>query len=394
MIVEARLTRTGVFTYRNADGSMRREYRPPTEVHRADSRATFRGVPVTNDHPPSMLTAKNARQFAVGAVLETPRQDGDWLVAALSIFDAKAISDLDSGKRQVSCGYDCELLQTPGVTPEGERYDAIQQDIIGNHLAIVADARAGAGAHVRMDDAAIMLGTEDATCAPARDMQSSCLQPTTTKVQSMPNEKSEKQDEAQSALRSLEAQRSDAEQRATAAVADAAAQKLRADTAEGKLIELQKQLDEALAKNTEASQAFETEVLAKEKQRADAAEDQVKQFDARFDAAVKSRVSLERRAAVVLGPEFRMDDLSDRQIMASVVSKLDSTADVSDKIDDGIIKGRFLAITERHASTARDLARVAEITAAQPHRDSKAERDQKQRDAWMQPLPTNRYKSA
>lgn len=395
MIVEARIARSGVYTYRNSDGTTRREYRPDVEVFREDSRASFRGVPVTNDHPPTMINAKNARQFMVGAVLDVPRQDGKWMVATLAVHDAAVIAAMESGKVQCSNGYECELLDTPGVTPDGERYDAIQQAIVGNHLAIVDDARAGAGAHVRMDDAAFMVGTDHATCAPARDMQSSCLQPNTSKVHAMPDPKNESKIEAeQSALRSLEAQRADAEQRAKTAEAQAAEQKLRADTAEGKLIEVQKQLDESLAKNTEASKAFETEVLAKETARADAAEGEIKRFDSKFADAVKARVALERRAAVVLGHEFRMDDLSDRQIMAEVVRKLDSTADVSDKVEDGIIRGRFLAITERHAATARDLGKVAAITAAQPRKDSKAERLQKERDAWMQPLPTNRFKSA
>lgn len=156
LVADALLTRTGVFTYRNPDGSERKEYRPPREVFDQKSLDSFKLVPITDDHPPTMLTANNARQYAVGAVGENVRRAGSHVAATIAVHDAGTIAKMDAGKSQVSCGYDCELDETPGVSPEGERYDAVQTAIVGNHLAIVHNARAGSTAAVRMD-AAVMV---------------------------------------------------------------------------------------------------------------------------------------------------------------------------------------------------------------------------------------------
>jgi hypothetical protein len=151
MVAQARITRTGVFTYRNADGSERKEYRPTTSVHDAKSLASFQLVPITDDHPPSMLTSQNARMFSVGAVGQDVHRDGDHVVATIGVHDANTIKKMDAGKVFVSCGYDCELDETPGTAPNGEHYDAVQTQIVGNHLAIVDNPRAGVTAAVRMD---------------------------------------------------------------------------------------------------------------------------------------------------------------------------------------------------------------------------------------------------
>lgn len=153
LVAQARIARTGVQTYRNADGTERREYRPPGSVFDKDSMASFRLVPITNDHPPEMITSQNARQYSVGAVGENIVQDGKWMVAPIVVHDAKTIADMQAGKTQCSNGYDCDLEMTAGVSPDGENYDCVQMNITGNHLAIVHNARAGADAAVRMDAA-------------------------------------------------------------------------------------------------------------------------------------------------------------------------------------------------------------------------------------------------
>ena len=151
VIVEAKLTRTGIFTYSNPDGSTRTEYRSPKVVFDAESMASFQLRPVTNNHPPSMLNSKNTSKYQVGTTGQDIRQDGDYMVATLVVTDAKTIKDMKAGKTQVSNGYEAEVDMTPGISPEGHRYDAEQIKIYGNHVAIVHNARAGAGAAIRMD---------------------------------------------------------------------------------------------------------------------------------------------------------------------------------------------------------------------------------------------------
>ena len=136
--------RTGILVYRNADGTERKEYRPPEEAFKADSLASFLGKPITIGHK-AFVTAGNAAQVApVGSVLSEGRQDGNNIIADIVIYN------LDTNARELSCGYTLDLDETPGTTPEGEHYDAIQRNIRVNHIAIVPKGRAGV-ARLNMD---------------------------------------------------------------------------------------------------------------------------------------------------------------------------------------------------------------------------------------------------
>jgi hypothetical protein len=151
--VEGRIARVGVQEYRRADGSVHRELRLPEEVFDAESLASFHCLPVTNQHPPGMLTAKNAKKFQVGSVGESVRQDGEYVAASLMITDAEAIEAVENGRSQLSNGYSCEMDETqdPALIAQWGKYDSIQRKIRGNHVATVDIARAGPGASLRLD---------------------------------------------------------------------------------------------------------------------------------------------------------------------------------------------------------------------------------------------------
>jgi len=136
--------RTGILEYRNVDGSIRREYRPPEEAFKADSLASIRGKPITMGHHGLVTTATYNQSKPIGTVLSDGRQDGNNIRADVVIYS------LDTDDRELSCGYQTELEETSGVTPEGEHYDAIQRNIVYNHLAIVPRGRAG-NARLNMD---------------------------------------------------------------------------------------------------------------------------------------------------------------------------------------------------------------------------------------------------
>ena len=94
--VDARLTRTGIFTYRQ-DGKTLREFRPSEEVFRADSLKSIAGAPVTDLHPIEIGAApfvgpENAKALAIGFAGEDVSADGDFVMARLTITDAKAIA--------------------------------------------------------------------------------------------------------------------------------------------------------------------------------------------------------------------------------------------------------------------------------------------------------------
>jgi hypothetical protein len=160
--VPAHVTRAGIFQYRRADGTVRRELRHPDEVFKADSLSTFAGIPVTNRHPSELVTSSNVKKYMVGVTADNPKQDGDFVETVVTLMDQKIIDEVEKqGLREVSCGYKCDVVFEPGVY-KGEHYDARQTNIRGNHLAIVDRGRAGREVKLRLDseDAELILEGE------------------------------------------------------------------------------------------------------------------------------------------------------------------------------------------------------------------------------------------
>lgn len=147
--IPAALARTGVQNYPQADGTVRREYRPPEEVFAADSLHTFDTATVVVGHPATISPA-NWREHSVGDI-RSPKQDGRFVAAELVIRDQATLDKINSGELQeLSCGYDCMLEMTPGTSPEGERYDAIQRQIEINHVGLGPAQWGRAGSEVRL----------------------------------------------------------------------------------------------------------------------------------------------------------------------------------------------------------------------------------------------------
>lgn len=147
------VARTGVYTYINPDKTIRREYRPPEEVFAEESLKTFAGKPVTVGHPKDgKVTPESARKLSIGSVLSNgyPKELGPaqrYVACDIVLFAPKDIGE----SRELSLGYRCDLEETPGVTANGEHYDAIQRNIRINHLAVVKKARAGMKARLNCD---------------------------------------------------------------------------------------------------------------------------------------------------------------------------------------------------------------------------------------------------
>ncbi|MGL5965617.1 MAG: DUF2213 domain-containing protein [Kluyvera sp.] len=142
--------RVGIQLYRNPDGSVRRELRPPEEVFNADSLASFKGKPITIGHP-GPVNSRNAKKHMVGTMLEPGRQDGENVKVPIMVYDENAINSATSGRtKQLSLGYRLDLDETPGEW-NGQPYDAVQRNIRINHLALVSKARAGDVATLNLD---------------------------------------------------------------------------------------------------------------------------------------------------------------------------------------------------------------------------------------------------
>jgi hypothetical protein len=64
------------------------------------------------------------------------------LRAPLSVWRQDAIDAVTSrDQHEVSCGYKFDAHMTPGVSPEGERFDGVMRNIRFNHLALVKAGR-------------------------------------------------------------------------------------------------------------------------------------------------------------------------------------------------------------------------------------------------------------
>lgn len=155
--VRARSARAGIYDYlgREVDPEGKtfkadqvvKVYRPADEVFAADSLGSFIARPITNDHPAVAVTADNWREHARGTVMRAV-PDGEFVGFDLAFLDAGIIADLDSGKRELSNGYSCDLAIEAGTSPDGQTYDAVQRKIRGNHVALVDRGRAGSQCRV------------------------------------------------------------------------------------------------------------------------------------------------------------------------------------------------------------------------------------------------------
>lgn len=109
------------------------------EVFRKETLASFEGKAVTIGHPNEFVSPSNWTSLTKGMIQNVRRGQGEQendVVADLLITDAVAIQSVKNGLREVSCGYEAEYIQTG----EGR---GLQTNIIGNHLALVSEGRAG-----------------------------------------------------------------------------------------------------------------------------------------------------------------------------------------------------------------------------------------------------------
>ncbi len=114
-------------------------YRSPEEVFSKEALSSFEGKPVTEEHPPDLLTPDTYSIYAKGHAQNVRRGEGKWkehVVADLHIQDESLIKAIQEGKREISCGYECSY------TDNGDGSYS-QHHIRGNHIAVVMRGRAG-----------------------------------------------------------------------------------------------------------------------------------------------------------------------------------------------------------------------------------------------------------
>lgn len=142
------LTSCGIFEYTNPDGSIRRELRLPEHVFDEKSLKSYKGKPIIITHDAGVVSKDNVDKEQIGTILTDGYQDKDDVRAEIIIHDTDAMKRC--GLKELSLGYNLDLVEEPGEW-NGEPYDAIQTNIIINHLALVASARAGEQARLNID---------------------------------------------------------------------------------------------------------------------------------------------------------------------------------------------------------------------------------------------------
>lgn len=317
--VDAALTRSGIFVYRNADGSTRREYRPADEVFREDSLASFEDAPVTLGHPARLLDAETAKTHTRGWLKEVPRRDGDWAAGRLVITDQEAIAKAERKNADgspacgISLGYRIDYDPTPGVTPNGDRYDGVQRNIRGNHVALVDHGRAGPGATVRLDSAdAVMVAAESTGGREPPHKESPRMATKTIRVDGVDYDTTEQLAQVISAQQAKSAARIDE--------LDAEVKRLKAD------------IDKVTARADQA----EADAKKSKQEREDGLKPEALQ------KLVNARAQLQAKATEVLGSEAKFDDMADLQIKRAVIEKLHPEAKSRmDSAGEGYIVARY-----------------------------------------------------
>jgi hypothetical protein len=166
LIVDAYIARDGLLMYSDGVDSWW-EYRPRDQLEAAA--ASWDGSPITNEHPPSMVDAQTWRSVARGVLMGPPvLEDVDgvaYLRGKFKITDSDLVMDVVDGKRETSIGFTSEVLPDAGSF-NGSAYDAVQTNLLGNHVAVVESGRAGPAVRILMDGAAVQVPPMEAPMKP------------------------------------------------------------------------------------------------------------------------------------------------------------------------------------------------------------------------------------
>jgi len=149
------LSKVGVFEYSGASigdtenpDKIYRVYRPAESLSDPETIASLKLLPWVDDHtmlgdeelgmtPPE----KKGVQGVIGENVFFDPASGV-LYGNIKVFSEAMKNLIENGKEELSLGYRCNYLFESGIIG-GQRYDAIQTDIRGNHLALVEEGRMG-----------------------------------------------------------------------------------------------------------------------------------------------------------------------------------------------------------------------------------------------------------
>lgn len=364
---EAYLTRAGIFTYKDAAGNTVKELRKPSEVFAGKSISTLTMAPLCDDHPSERVDSTNAKKYSVGSVGTDLEKDGDFLRGSVMVTDQATIDKVEKeDKQELSCGYTCEVDPTPG-TWNGEHYDAVQKNIVYNHLALVSVGRAGPDVKLRLDSAAMV------------DEPQGKLSMTEAEIKDLKAENARLRADSAKPVKEVESENSDTSETAgTKGGAGAPAQKTKMMKIGDKDFDVPQKLADAMEEwMKDAGTMLGKTMLEKDasKAKSDAKDDEIKKLRVqlsnpeKLQEAVRARVALEKNAFRVLGDDIKTDSMSDDEIKKAIVLKVSPEAKL-DAVSDIYLQGRYDAAVES-ASTNTFASFARNVSSASPKTEDK-----------------------
>ena len=365
------IARTGVQMYTDSDGSIRREYRPESEVASPESLASFAGKAITLEHPKVLLDSTNTKDYQIGFSGTEVVYDNGFVRAVMTITDQDAIERIMRGDaKEVSAGYRVNYEANAGVTDSGENYDGIQKEISGNHIAVVRRGRAGPQVKLHLDrldaaDPSLITPIEEPSMTAKVNFDGAEFEVTESVALAVTKEREDakmsyegmkkKYDELQAAADSMKADMASMEKE----------MKAKQDSAEGR-----------------------ADALAEENTALKADLDSAKQVN--VDSLVEERIALIDQARTSLDSAFDFAGKSAREIMEASIKAVRGDADLSVRSDD-YVTAMFDTLVEagsRDDSGTKELRQaVASIASPMSAPSSYMERTQ---NAWKTPLSVSK----
>ena len=365
----ATIARTGVQQYSDADGSIRREYRPESEVASPESLASFAGKAITLEHPTVLLDSSNTKDYQIGFSGTEVVYDNGFVRAVMTITDEEAIKRIMRGDaKEVSAGYRVNYEATPGVTDAGENYDGIQTGISGNHIAVVRRGRAGPQVKLHLDrldaaDPSLISPIEEPSMTAKVNFDGAEFEVTESVALAITKEREDakmsfedmkkKCDELQAAADSMKSEMDAMEQK----------MKGKCDSAEGRADALSEEVN-SLKADLEAAQKVNV------------------------DSLVEERIALIDKARTSLDSAFDFAGKTVREIMEASVKSVRGDIDLSERSDD-YVTAMFDTLADVARSDSTDELRKAVASIASPVSAPSSYMDKLQ-NAWKSPLSVSK----
>lgn len=364
----ATIARTGVQMYSDADGSVRREYRPEQEVGSPDSLTSFGAKAITLEHPPVLLDSANTRDYQIGFTGTDVIYDNGFVRAVMTITDKDAIEKIMRGDaKEVSAGYRVEYDPTPGVTDSGENYDGVQRMISGNHVAVVRRGRAGPQVKLHLDrmdaaDPSLISTQEETPMAAQVNFDGVSFEVSEGIATAIAKEREDAKASYDMMKKKYDEMMSNASKMKEEMDAMKKEMQGKCDAAEGRADALEQELEAAKADLTVAGQV-------------------------NIDSLVEERVALIDKARTNLDSEFDFAGKTAREIMEASIKAVRGDADLSERSDD-YVQAMFDTLAEaapRSDSASTDELRKAVASIATPVSAPASYMDNLQ-NAWKTPL--------